>query len=39
MRTNGGPARLLRVYGLWVVLVTAVVMAVAFGVSRTAPVE
>jgi capsular exopolysaccharide synthesis family protein len=39
MSTNGGPARLLRVYGLWIVLVTAVVMVAAFGVSRTAPVE
>jgi capsular exopolysaccharide synthesis family protein len=39
MSANGGPARLLRVYGLWIVLVTAVVMAAAFGVSRTAPVE
>jgi succinoglycan biosynthesis transport protein ExoP len=39
MSTNGGPARLLRVYGLWIALVTAVVMAAAFGVSRTAPVE
>jgi succinoglycan biosynthesis transport protein ExoP len=39
MSTNGGPARLLRVYGLWIVLVTAVVMTAAYGVSRTAPVE
>jgi succinoglycan biosynthesis transport protein ExoP len=39
MSINGGPARLLRSYGLWTVLVTAVVMAAAFGMSRTAPVE
>ncbi|MEV6637989.1 polysaccharide biosynthesis tyrosine autokinase [Actinoplanes sp. NPDC051470] len=39
MSVNGGPGRLLRVYGPWIVLVTAVVMAAAFGASRTAPVE
>jgi len=39
MRTNGGPARLVRVYGLWIVLVTAVVMMAAYGVSGKAPVE
>lgn len=39
MSANGGPARLLRAYGPWIVLVTAVVMAAAYGVSRIAPVE
>jgi capsular exopolysaccharide synthesis family protein len=39
MTTNGGLARLLRVHGLWIVLVTCVVMAAGFGVSRTAPIE
>ena len=39
MRANGGPARLVRVYGLWIVLVTAVVMVAAYGMSRKAPVE
>ncbi len=38
MTTNGGLARLLRVHGLWIVLVTCVVMAAGFGVSRTAPI-
>jgi capsular exopolysaccharide synthesis family protein len=37
MNTNGGPARLIRVYGLWITLVTAVVMAAGFGVSMLAP--
>jgi capsular exopolysaccharide synthesis family protein len=39
MTTNGGPARLLRVHGLWIVLVTGVVIAAAFWVSTTAPTE
>ena len=34
-----GPARLLRVYGWWVLLVTVAAMAAAFGLSHTAPVE
>ncbi|GAA0558319.1 hypothetical protein GCM10010172_46710 [Paractinoplanes ferrugineus] len=37
MNTNGGPARLVRVYGLWIVLVTLVVMAAGVGVSMLAP--
>ena len=37
MTTNGGPARLLRVYGLWILLVTVVVMAAGYGVSTLAP--
>ncbi|MEU4238606.1 AAA family ATPase [Actinoplanes sp. NPDC026619] len=37
MNTNGGPARLIRVYGLWIALVTVVVMAAGFGVSMLAP--
>ena len=37
MNTNGGPARLIRVYGLWIALVTLVVMAAGIGVSMTAP--
>jgi capsular exopolysaccharide synthesis family protein len=37
MTTNGGPARLVRVYGLWILLITAVVMAAAYGVSTLAP--
>jgi succinoglycan biosynthesis transport protein ExoP len=37
MSANGGPARLLRVYGLWILLVTVVVMAAAYGVSMLAP--
>jgi len=39
MTTSGGPARLLRVYGLWIVLVTAAVTGVAYAVGTTAPVE
>lgn len=39
MTANGGPARLLRVYGLWIVLVTVVVMAAGYGVSMLAPTE
>lgn len=39
MTANGGPARLLRVYGLWILLVTVVVMAAGYGVSMLAPTE
>lgn len=39
MTTGGGPARLLRVYGLWIVLVTAAVTGVAYAVGAAAPVE
>jgi capsular exopolysaccharide synthesis family protein len=35
--TGGGAARLIRVYAAWIVLVTAVVIAAAIGVSMTAP--
>jgi polysaccharide biosynthesis transport protein len=35
--TGGGAARLIRVYGAWIVLVTAVVIAAAVGMSMTAP--
>jgi len=35
--TNGGAVRLIRMYAAWVVLVTAVVIAAAVGVSMTAP--
>src|SRR3954449_8987408 len=35
--TEGGAARLLRVYAVWIVLVTAVVIAAAVGVGMTAP--
>jgi len=37
MNTNGGPARLIRAYGLWIALVTVVVMAAGYGVSMLAP--
>jgi len=37
MTMNGGPARLLRVYGLWILLVTVVVMGAGYGVSMLAP--
>jgi capsular exopolysaccharide synthesis family protein len=39
MTANGGPARLLRMYGLWIGLVTVVVMAAGYGVSMLAPTE
>jgi uncharacterized protein involved in exopolysaccharide biosynthesis len=39
MTANGGPARLVRVYGLWIALVTAVVMVAAYGVSMLAPTK
>jgi capsular exopolysaccharide synthesis family protein len=38
MTTNGGPARLLRVHGLWIVLVTCLVTVAGFFVSTTAPI-
>lgn len=39
MTTNGGPARLLRVYGGWIVLVMLAGMAAAFALGNIAPVE
>jgi capsular exopolysaccharide synthesis family protein len=39
MTTSGGPARLLRVYGWWIVLLTVAGMAAAFALGNTAPVE
>lgn len=37
--TGGGPARLIRVHGWWIVLVTIVVTTGAWAVARTAPTE
>ncbi|GAA2523168.1 P-loop NTPase [Winogradskya humida] len=37
--TSGGPARLIRVHGWWIVLVTVLVMAGAYAVASNAPVE
>jgi capsular exopolysaccharide synthesis family protein len=39
MSAGGGPVRLLRGYGLWIVLVTAVVTAAGYTVGVLAPVE
>ena len=39
MTTSGGPARLLRVYGWWIILVTVAGMAAAFALGNAAPVE
>ncbi|GAA2589445.1 hypothetical protein GCM10010435_80020 [Winogradskya consettensis] len=37
--TSGGPARLIRVHGWWIVLVTVLVMAGAYAVASNAPIE
>ncbi len=39
MTTNGRPARLLRGYGWWIILVTVLFTAGAYGVSRLEPVD
>ena len=39
MTASGGPARLLRVYGWWIVLVTAATMVAGFALGHALPVE